>query len=77
MTEKASLIEWLEALGLAKHLNNADILTGVTVGQVITKIIDKYHVKLGESNTASTRIDNWNTLVYLYDNIASSYRKWE
>ena len=63
MTEKGSLIDWLESIGLAKHLNNADILSGVMVNQVLTKMMENYHVRLGETNTAATRIENWNTVV--------------
>jgi len=47
MTEKGSLIDWLEGIGLAKHLNNADILSGVMINLVLTKMMDNYHVKLG------------------------------
>lgn len=63
MSEKATLIDWLEGLGLARHLNNADILAGITVNHVLAKIIDNYHVRVGETNTAATRIENWNIVV--------------
>jgi hypothetical protein len=56
MSEKESLIEWLEGLGLTRHLNNADIMSGVTVSAVLAKTVEGYHGRLAEGNTAAVRI---------------------
>lgn len=56
MSEKGSLIEWLEGLGLARHLNNSDIMSGITVSAVLSKTVEGYQSRVGEANTAAMRI---------------------
>ena len=56
MSEKESLIEWLEALGLARHLNHSDIMSALTVNAVLGKTVEGYHNKVGEGNSAASRI---------------------
>ena len=65
MTESGSLVEWLSKLGVSKELNNNDILSGVTVNSTLKKIIPGYNLHLPNTNTASTRINNWNSVMYL------------
>ena len=63
MTETASLADWLSEIGVVRELNNSDIMSGVTVNAVLTKINPKYSYKLAPGNTAATRISNWNGLM--------------
>lgn len=63
MTDNGSLVDWLSKLGVAKELNNLDILSGLTLNLVLSKIIPNYTVKLPPANTASTRINNWNVVM--------------
>ena len=75
MTESASLADWLSELGVARQLNNSDIMSGVTVNTVLTKIVPKYSHKLAGGNTAATRISNWNGLMYPCPHPVRSYGK--
>ncbi len=72
-----SLEEWLNKLGVSKELNNNDILGGVTINAVLTKIITNYTVRISTTNTASARINNWNIVMYLLCYVATSCRRLE
>lgn len=65
MSNNNSLEDWLNKLGINKELNNSDILGGITINAILTKIINNYTVKLSTTNTASSRINNWNIVMYL------------
>lgn len=75
MTENGSLLEWLNKLGITKELNNNDILSGITVNATLAKLIPNYTVHLPNANTASIRINNWNTVVYQSRYLAINWRK--
>lgn len=77
MTDNGSLFDWLSSLGVTKELNNVDILSGMTVNATLSKIVPNYTVRLPASNTASTRINNWNTVMYCFLDLATSWRRWE
>lgn len=77
MADNGSLIDWLSKLGIGKELNNIDILSGFTVNLTLSKVISNYTVKLQAANTASTRINNWNTVMYLWMDLAMNSKKWE
>ena len=64
MSENPSLLNWLSKLGIAKELNNYDIIGGITVNSVLSKIVTGYALKMTSTNTAATRINNWNNLMY-------------
>jgi hypothetical protein len=75
MTDNGSLLDWLSSLGISKELNNLDILSGTTVNATLTKIVPNYTVRLPPSNTASTRINNWNTVMYSSSDSETSSRR--
>lgn len=77
MADNGSLIDWLSKLGIAKELNNIDILSGFTVNLTLSKIIPNYTVKLQAANTASTRINNWNIVMYFRIYSVMNLRKLE
>jgi hypothetical protein len=70
-----SLVDWLVNIGLAKQLNNNDILSGNTLNLVMLKIIANHNFILNASNTAVNRINNWNNLMYLFFNLEKSCKK--
>lgn len=77
MSQNSSLFDWLSSIGVTKELNNVDILSGVTVNATLAKIVPNYTVRLPTSNTASTRINNWNTVTYRYIDLVTNLRRWE
>lgn len=77
MADNGSLIDWLSKLGIGKELNNIDILSGFTVNLTLSKIIPNYTVKLQAANTASTRINNWNIVMYFRIYSVMNLRKLE
>jgi hypothetical protein len=57
------LQEWLGRLGLTKELTSNDLLSGLAVNTVLTKIISNYTVRISLNTTPSARINNWNTVL--------------
>lgn len=55
-----TLQEWLSRVGLTKELTSSDILSGLAINNVLTKIIPNYTVRLSPNTTPSARINNWN-----------------
>ena len=65
MAQSGSLVDWLSKLGVSKELNNNDILNGVTINSTLKKIVPNYTLQISSNNTASTRINNWNLVMYI------------
>lgn len=69
MSQPQSLLDWLNSLHLPP-LTPASLLNGQTINSVLAVIVPNHNLTLPTTNTAATRLNNWNTLTYIINYIA-------